>query len=121
MPASTVRKPPVLASIPVMSVSATATRKRAMRPRPAWRSTRMPASVVATIRAIAQSQPTIATTMKKTAISATGRSRMLMIAHFTMAVFPPADVVGVGAGIVYGLAEAQVFSSPGLQSLVVSN
>jgi hypothetical protein len=50
--------------------------------------------------------------VKKTAISATGRSRMLMIAHFTMAVFPPADVVGVGAGIVYGLAEAQVFRAP---------
>jgi hypothetical protein len=39
-----------------------------------------------------------------------------MMAHFTMAAFPPADEVGVGAGIVYGRPEAQVCSGPGLQS-----
>jgi hypothetical protein len=43
---------------------------------------------------------------RNAAISATGRSRIPMITHFTMVVFPSAGEVGAEAGIVYGLTEA---------------
>ena len=60
-------------------------RNRASRPRPAWRSTTNPASVVASIsRKRPAAARSGAATSTNTAISATGSSRMAMMIHFTM-------------------------------------
>ena len=58
-----------------------------MLPRPAWRNTRNPASVVASIRRNATPSPRIAATRIKAAISASGSNRMAMMIHFTMSAF----------------------------------
>ena len=107
-PASTVRNPPVLAWMPAMSVSATATRKRAIPPRPARRSTRIAGQRG---RQHQQQAPSparrCAATRIKATISASGSNRMAVMIHFTMAgVSVLAGEVGAGAGIVYGRSEA---------------
>jgi len=70
---------------PTDPVSATATRKRAILPRPAWRNTANPASVVRSVRKSAQTNPANTATRTKTAISASGSNKMAMMIHFTMA------------------------------------